>query len=182
MAFISHGNIRTRYHCNYDGFHLNDKGATLLTKNVFSALNKVAWPQCVKVNSSSKSFSDYDHRHARRNAFTSTKSIKAKQLKNLFFSHTNAIHNKFFSAQELIKETFDIEWSQKRDFFINLIQIFRVVIIFGKSYIRNLLYRKYLATRMGLPGTCHYNIIKADQWRSYISRTTYHIELVHTTF
>ena len=21
LAFISHGNIRTRYHCNYDGFH-----------------------------------------------------------------------------------------------------------------------------------------------------------------
>ena len=35
-------NIRTRYHCNYDVFHLNDKGATLLTKNILSALNKIA--------------------------------------------------------------------------------------------------------------------------------------------
>ena len=41
LAFISHGNIRTRYHYNYDGLHLNDKGATLLTENVLSALNKV---------------------------------------------------------------------------------------------------------------------------------------------
>ena len=35
-------NIRTRYHCNYDGLHLNDKGATLLTENILSALNKIA--------------------------------------------------------------------------------------------------------------------------------------------
>ena len=42
LAFISHGNIRTRYHCNYDGLHLNDKGATLFTANIVSALNKVA--------------------------------------------------------------------------------------------------------------------------------------------
>ena len=42
LAFISHGNIRTRYHCNYDGLHLNDKGATLFTENILSALNKVA--------------------------------------------------------------------------------------------------------------------------------------------
>ena len=39
LAFISHGNIKTRYHCNYDGLH---KGATLITENIFSALNKVA--------------------------------------------------------------------------------------------------------------------------------------------
>ena len=60
LAFISYCNSRTRYHCNYDGLHLNDKGATLFTENILSALNKVAWPQSVKVNSSSKSFSDSD--------------------------------------------------------------------------------------------------------------------------
>ena len=42
LAFVSHGNIRTRYHCNYDGLHLNNKGATLFTENIISALNKVA--------------------------------------------------------------------------------------------------------------------------------------------
>ena len=42
LAFISHGNIRTRHHCNYDGLHLNDKGVTLFTENIVSALNKVA--------------------------------------------------------------------------------------------------------------------------------------------
>ena len=42
LAFISHGNIRARYYCNYHGLHLNDKGATLLTENILSALNKVA--------------------------------------------------------------------------------------------------------------------------------------------
>ena len=42
LAFISHGNIRTRDHNNYDGFHLNDKGAALFTENILSALNKVA--------------------------------------------------------------------------------------------------------------------------------------------
>ena len=42
LAFISHGNVRARYHCNYDDLHLNDKGATLFTKNILSALNKVA--------------------------------------------------------------------------------------------------------------------------------------------
>ena len=110
LAFISHGNIRTRYHCNYDGLHLNDKGATLFTENILSALNKVAWPQSVKVNSSSKSFSDYDNIRAKGNAFTSTKSIKAKHPKNLFFGHlnVNSIRNKFVSIQELIKRTFDI--------------------------------------------------------------------------
>ena len=46
----------TRYHCNYDGLHLNDKGATMFTENIVSALNKVARPQCLKKNSSSKSF------------------------------------------------------------------------------------------------------------------------------
>ena len=42
LAFISHGDIRTRYYCNYDGLHLNGKGATLITENILSALHKVA--------------------------------------------------------------------------------------------------------------------------------------------
>ena len=42
LTFISHGNIGARYHCNYDGLHLNDKVATLFTENILSALNKVA--------------------------------------------------------------------------------------------------------------------------------------------
>ena len=42
LAFISHGNIRRRYHCNYDGLHINDKGATLFTEHTLSALNKVS--------------------------------------------------------------------------------------------------------------------------------------------
>ena len=43
LAFISYGNIRARYHCNYGGLNaLNDKGATLFTENILSALNKVA--------------------------------------------------------------------------------------------------------------------------------------------
>ena len=42
LSFISHGNIRTRYHCNYADMHLNDKDATLFTENILSALNKVA--------------------------------------------------------------------------------------------------------------------------------------------
>ena len=42
LAYISHNNIRTRYHRNYGGLHLNDKGATLFTENILSALNKVA--------------------------------------------------------------------------------------------------------------------------------------------
>ena len=62
------------------------------------------------MNSSSKSFSDYDNIRAKGNAFTSTKSIKAKHPKNLFFGHlnVNSIRNKFVSIQELIKRTFDI--------------------------------------------------------------------------
>ena len=42
LAFISHGNIKTRYHCNYDSLNLNDKGATLFTENTLSAIKKVA--------------------------------------------------------------------------------------------------------------------------------------------
>ena len=42
LTFISHGNIRTRYHCNYDDLGLNDKGATFSTENILSVLNKVA--------------------------------------------------------------------------------------------------------------------------------------------
>ena len=44
------------------------------------------------------------------NAFISTKSIKAKHLKNLFFGHlnVNSIRNKFVSIQELINRIFDI--------------------------------------------------------------------------
>ena len=42
LAYISHGNLRTRYPCNYDDFHLNDIGATWFTENIISALNKVA--------------------------------------------------------------------------------------------------------------------------------------------
>ena len=62
------------------------------------------------MNSSSKSFSDYDNIRAKGNAFTSTKSIKAKHLKNLFFGHlnVNSIRNKFVSIEKLIKRTFDI--------------------------------------------------------------------------
>ena len=110
LAFISHGNIRPRYDCNYDGLHFNDKGATLFTENILSALKKVARQQSVKVNSSSKSFSDCDNIRAKGNVFTSTKSIKAKDAKILFFGHlnVNSIRNKFASIQELIKRTFDI--------------------------------------------------------------------------
>ena len=62
------------------------------------------------MNSSFKSFSDYDNIRAKGNAFTSTKSIKAKHPKNLFFGHlnVNSIRNKFVSIQELIKRTFDV--------------------------------------------------------------------------
>ena len=110
LVFISHGNIRTRYHCNYDGLHLNDKGATLFTENIFSALNKVAIPQSIKENPSSKSFSDSDGILAKGNAFTSTKAIKPKHPRNLFFGplNVNSILNKFVSLQELMKRTFDI--------------------------------------------------------------------------
>ena len=82
----------------------------MFTENILSALNKVALPQNVKVNSSSKSFSDYDNIRAKGNAFTSTKGIKAKHPKNLFFGHlnVNSIRNKFVSIEELIKITFDI--------------------------------------------------------------------------
>ena len=62
------------------------------------------------MNSSSKSFSDYDNIRAKGNAFTPTKSIEAKHPKNLFFDHLNVnfIRNKFVSIEELIKSTFDI--------------------------------------------------------------------------
>ena len=42
FVFISHSNIRTPCHCNYDGLHLNDKGATSFTENILLALTKVA--------------------------------------------------------------------------------------------------------------------------------------------
>ena len=62
------------------------------------------------MNSSSKSFSDYDNIRAKGNASTSTKRIKIKHPKNLFFGHlnVNSICNKFVSIEELIKRTFDI--------------------------------------------------------------------------
>ena len=62
------------------------------------------------MNSSSKSFSDYDNILDKGNLFTSTKSIKAKHPKNLFLGHlnVNSTRNKFVSIQELIKRTFDI--------------------------------------------------------------------------
>ena len=41
LAFISCGNIRARYHWNYDGLLLNDKGDTLFTENILSTLNEV---------------------------------------------------------------------------------------------------------------------------------------------
>ena len=61
------------------------------------------------MNSSSKSFSDYDNIRAKGNAFRSTKSINAKHPKNLFFGHlnVNSFCNKFVSIEELIKRTFD---------------------------------------------------------------------------
>ena len=69
------------------------------------------------MNCSSKSFSDFDNIRAKGNAFTSTKSIKAKHPKHLFFGHLNVnsikfysttFRNKFASIQELIKRTFYI--------------------------------------------------------------------------
>ena len=61
------------------------------------------------MNSSSKWFSDSDDISAGGNAFASTKSIKAKHPKHLFFGHlnVNSIRNKFVTIQELIKRTFD---------------------------------------------------------------------------
>ena len=56
------------------------------------------------MNSFSKSFSYYDNVRAKGNAFTSTKSIKAKHPKNLFFGNlnVNSIRNKFVSIEEFI--------------------------------------------------------------------------------
>ena len=73
LAFISLGNIKTCYHCNYDSLHLNNKCATLFTENILSAMNKEAWPQIVKENIPSKSFSDSDD--------TPTKKMLSCQLK-----------------------------------------------------------------------------------------------------
>ena len=62
------------------------------------------------MNSSSKSFSDYDNIRDKGNVFTSTKSIKAKHPKNLFLGHfnVNSIRSKCVSIEQLIKRTFDI--------------------------------------------------------------------------
>ena len=62
------------------------------------------------MNSSSKSFSDYDNIRDKGNVFTSTKSIKAKHPKNLFLGHFNVnyIRSKCVSIEQLIKRTFDI--------------------------------------------------------------------------
>ena len=60
------------------------------------------------MNSSSKLFSDCDNMRAKGHAFTSTKIIKAKHPKSLFFSllNINYIRNKFVSIKELITRTF----------------------------------------------------------------------------
>ena len=42
VAFISLDNMRTCYHFIYDCLRLHDKGATLFTENILSALNKIA--------------------------------------------------------------------------------------------------------------------------------------------
>ena len=65
------------------------------------------------------------------------------------------------------REAFDITYEDllvesKERPFIDLLQIFRIEIPFGKSYIWSLLYQKCPATRMGLPGTCHCDVTKAD--------------------
>ena len=84
--------------------------ATLFTKNILPALNKVAWPQSVKEKSSSKSFSSSDSISAKGNAFTSIKSTKEKHHKIFFFRHLNlnSIRNTLVRNQELIKRTSDI--------------------------------------------------------------------------
>ena len=97
----------------------------MFTKNIVSALNKVAWPQNAKESSSSKSFFDSDDIGAKGNAFKSTKSIKAKHSKNLFFGHlnVNSINEKYVSIQELIKIIFDIflvSESKIHDSFLNV--------------------------------------------------------------
>ena len=92
LAFISHGNIKTRYHGNYDGLNLNDKVATLFTENILSALNTVGWTQNVNENSSFKSSSDSDHIRAKGNAFTSTKT-KHPKMKIPFVTYLSAFRN-----------------------------------------------------------------------------------------
>ena len=67
--------VRTRYHCLYDDLHLIDKGANLSSENILSKLNEGALPQSLEENPSSKSFSDFDYKRAKENAFTSTKNI-----------------------------------------------------------------------------------------------------------
>ena len=87
------------------------------------------------MNSSCKSFSDYGNIRATENAFTSTKSIKAKHPKNLFFGHLNAnsIRKDFASIQQLIKRTFNIfliRETKTEDSFNNL--KLKVIKILGK--------------------------------------------------
>ena len=90
------------------------------------------------MNSSSKLFSDSDDISAKETAFTSTKSIKPKHPKNLFFGHlnVNSIRNKFVTIQELIKRTFDtflISETKIDDSFPNVQFIFEVYKSFRKD-------------------------------------------------
>ena len=82
----------------------------MFTENILPALNKVIWKQSVKVNSSSKSFSDYDNIRGKEILSRQLKVLKQSTRKTLFFGHLNinSIRNKFVSIQELIKRTFNI--------------------------------------------------------------------------
>ena len=101
LAFISQVTLGCS-HRSYAGLYLNDKGATLFTENNISALSRVACPRNVRKNSFLKSFFDSDYTRAKWNASTSTKSIKVKHPKNLFFGYLNinSICNKFASIHQ----------------------------------------------------------------------------------
>ena len=43
FSYISHDNIRPRYHCKYGGIHLNNTGSNVLVANFIRDLHSLSW-------------------------------------------------------------------------------------------------------------------------------------------
>ena len=128
---MNHDNIEPRQHCSYGGAHLNTADSKILANNFILALSRQAWLGIIQDNDtlieniseteSNSVLAKYLPKNTLENksdnndnhesiSFGFLRKIKSEHPKNLFFGqlNVNSIRNKFESAQEIIRNTFDI--------------------------------------------------------------------------
>ena len=106
VCFIKNSNIKPRYHCNLSGIHVSKSETNMLIENFLFVLSKFECWHKAQVSMAKNA----------KETFKTLRGLRSKHRKNVFLGHfnVNSSRNKFESLNELIKDTFEWEYSWVR--------------------------------------------------------------------